>query len=49
MRINVIIECVNCKSRNYKTTKNKREHPERLEQSKYCSTCKKRVIHKETK
>ncbi|MCB0284264.1 MAG: 50S ribosomal protein L33 [Calditrichae bacterium] len=49
MRVAVTLECVQCKSRNYKTTKNKKEHPERLEQKKYCARCKEHVIHRETK
>ncbi|MCD6163064.1 MAG: 50S ribosomal protein L33 [candidate division Zixibacteria bacterium] len=45
----VILECVECKNRNYNTTKNKRKHPERIEHKKYCPTCNKHVMHKETR
>ena len=49
MRIAVHLECVECKSRNYRTTKNPKVHPERVERLKYCTKCKKRTMHRETK
>ena len=48
-REKIIMECTDCKSRNYFTTKNKRKHPERVEWKKYCSRCNKHTAHKETK
>ncbi len=48
-RENIILECQECKNRNYITSKNKRENTERLELTKYCKFCKKRTTHKETK
>jgi len=45
----VILECTNCKSRNYTTTKNKRKHTGRIEQKKYCRVCNKHTKHKETR
>ncbi len=38
-----------CEERNYHTTKNKRLHPERVEQRKYCPRCRQHRAHKETK
>ena len=40
-RDKVILECTECKSRNYFTNKNKRKHPERVEWRKYCPRCDK--------
>ena len=48
-RDKVILACVDCKERNYDTTKNKRLHPERVEYRKYCPRCKGHRQHKETK
>ena len=36
MRELVILECTECKRRNYTTTKEKRNTPGRLEKVKYC-------------
>lgn len=49
MRINVMLRCTECKEENYITTKNKKEHPERLETYKYCPRCNKKTLHKEKK
>ncbi|RME01191.1 MAG: 50S ribosomal protein L33 [Calditrichaeota bacterium] len=49
MRENVILECVECKRRNYTTTKNRRKHSGRVEFKKYCPHCNKRTLHKETR
>ena len=38
-----------CKRRNYITSKNKRNNTERLEIVKFCKYCNKRTVHKETK
>ena len=48
-RINIILKCTVCGEENYITTKNKKEHPDKLETSKYCSRCKKHTVHKEKK
>ncbi|EGC81671.1 MULTISPECIES: 50S ribosomal protein L33 [Anaerococcus] len=45
----VKMECTECKNRNYDTTKNKKNHSERLELKKYCPFCKKHTVHRETK
>ena len=48
-RDNIVLQCTDCKSRNYTTTKNKKKTTERLELSKYCRFCRKHTAHKETK
>jgi len=48
-RAKVTLACGECKRRNYETSKNTQEHPDRLEMEKFCPYCKKRTTHKETK
>ena len=45
----VVLACSECKQRNYFTTKNKKNAPDRLEMKKHCKYCKKHTLHKETK
>ncbi|MCH5161022.1 MAG: 50S ribosomal protein L33, partial [Clostridiales bacterium] len=33
---NITLECTECKQRNYDTTKNKKNDPDRIELKKYC-------------
>ncbi|GBR75443.1 50S ribosomal protein L33 [Candidatus Termititenax persephonae] len=49
MREIITLECEVCKRRNYVTTKEKRNNPERLTLKKYCKWDKKHTSHKETK
>ncbi|MFW5648231.1 MAG: 50S ribosomal protein L33 [Candidatus Alkaliphilus sp. MAG34] len=49
MRVNIILACTECKQRNYNTSKNKKNDPDRLEIKKYCKFCRAHTIHKETK
>ncbi|MFO8069518.1 50S ribosomal protein L33 [Alkalibacterium sp. f15] len=49
MRVNVTLECTECKERNYLTSKNKRNNTERLEIKKYCPRERKLTLHRETK
>ena len=49
VRTRVILACTECKQRNYHTTKNKRNTPDKLEFSKYCRFCRKHTPHRETK
>ena len=49
MRDNIIIACTECKNRNYNSQKNKKNNPDRIEMKKFCPTCKKHTIHKETR
>jgi large subunit ribosomal protein L33 len=48
-RDNVVLQCTECKSRNYVTTKNKKTTTERLEFKKFCRRCRRHINHKETK
>jgi len=41
--------CAECKGNFYSTTKNTRNTEGRLELKKYCKTCRKHILHKETK
>ncbi len=49
MRDNVILQCGECKQRNYVTTKNKKRTTGKLEFKKYCRFCRKHTSHKETR
>ncbi|HNW61112.1 MAG TPA: 50S ribosomal protein L33 [bacterium] len=49
MRDLVILECTECKRRNYSTDKNKRKQTGRVEYKKYCRWCNKRTAHKESR
>lgn len=49
MRVKITLACSDCKQRNYDTTKNKKNDPDRLELKKYCRFCRKHTLHKETK
>lgn len=49
MRVAVTLACTECKRRNYITSKNKKNTPDRLEMKKYCSFCKTHTLHKESK
>jgi len=48
-RIQVTMECTECKRRNYITKKNKVNDRERIELKKYNPTLKKVTVHKEIK
>lgn len=45
----ITLACSECKNRNYSTTRNKKKEREKLELKKYCFTCRKHTLHKETK
>ncbi|RNC69382.1 MAG: 50S ribosomal protein L33 [Desulfuromonadales bacterium] len=49
MRDIITLACTECKQRNYTTTKNKKNTPQKLEFSKYCRFCRTHTAHKETK
>ena len=49
MRENITLACTECKQRNYETSKNKRNNPDRIEVQKLCKFCGKHTTHKETK
>ena len=49
VRIKLLLECTECKRRNYATEKNKRNTPNKLELRKYCPWCRKHTVHREVK
>ena len=49
MRTLVTLACTECKRRNYTTTKNKANMPDRMEIKKYCPWCRHHTLHKETR
>lgn len=49
MRVNVTLACTETGDRNYITTKNKRNNPDRIELKKYSPRLKKVTLHRETK
>lgn len=48
-RVQVILACTECKSRNYYTSRNRTNTPGKLELKKYCRPCHKHTLHVETK
>ena len=48
MRVKITLACTECKQRNYNMTKEKKNHPERMETKKYCRFCKKHTMHKKS-
>ncbi|NLM40334.1 MAG: 50S ribosomal protein L33 [Firmicutes bacterium] len=49
MRVGITLECEQCKNRNYRTNKNRKNDPDRLALKKYCKTCRTHTVHKETR
>lgn len=49
MRTIITLACEDCKRRNYTTTKNKKNDPNRLERRKYCRWCHTHTVHRETR
>ena len=45
----ITLACVDCKRRNYTTTKNKRVGTERVELKKFCRSERKHTVHREIK
>ena len=45
MRVTVTLACSECKQRNYTSTKNKKNDPDRIEMKKYCKFCKTHTAH----
>lgn len=45
----ITLACTVCNERNYATTKNSRNNPDRIELNKFCPRCNKTTLHKETK
>ena len=49
VRMVVTLACPDCRERNYPTTKNRRNDPQRLELRKYCSRCRGHKLHREVR
>ena len=49
LRNKITLAFTECKQRNYNTTKNKKNNPDRIELRKFCKFCGKETLHKETK
>ncbi len=49
MRDIILFQCTECKNKNYSSTKNKKNTPDKLQLKKYCRHCRKHTMHKETK
>ena len=49
MRSKITLACNVCKQRNYNTTKEKKNHPDRMEIKKFCRFCNKHTDHRETR
>lgn len=49
MRVQITLACEECKRRNYRTVKNKKNNPDRIDFKKYCRWCGTHTDHKETK
>ena len=49
MRERITLICTLCNEENYRTTKNKKNTPDKMSIRKYCSRCKKVTLHKEKK
>ena len=49
MSINIILQCTECKRKNYATEKNKKNTTGRLEVKKYCPWDKRHTTHREAK
>ncbi len=48
-RVLVTLQCTECNERNYITSKNRRNDPQRLELRKYCPRCRHHTLHRETR
>ncbi len=48
-RVQVTLECTECKRRNYITMKNKVNDRDRIEMKKYCRFERRHTLHRETR
>ncbi|MEW6675027.1 MAG: 50S ribosomal protein L33 [Nitrospirota bacterium] len=49
MREIILLQCTECKNKNYSTMKNKKNTPDKLQREKYCRYCRRHTLHKEVK
>ena len=45
----ITLVCTECKNKNYLTSKNHKNNPDRIDVKKHCNTCKKHTVHREEK
>ena len=45
----ITLQCGDCRERNYTSTKNRRNDPQRVELKKYCSRCRNHTAHREVR
>jgi large subunit ribosomal protein L33 len=45
----ITLACTDCRSRNYATTKNRRNDTDRLELRKFCRRCRRHQPHREVR
>jgi large subunit ribosomal protein L33 len=48
-RVVIHLACTDCRSRNYTTTKNRRNDSDRLEFRKFCPRCRGHRLHREVR
>jgi large subunit ribosomal protein L33 len=49
VRPKITLACVECKERNYITSKNRRNDPDRIELRKFCPRDGRHTVHRETR
>ncbi len=49
MRENILLQCTECKRKNYTGMRDKRKKTERLELKKFCRFDRKHTVHREAK
>jgi large subunit ribosomal protein L33 len=49
VRPKITLACVECKERNYITSKNRRNDPDRMELRKFCPRDGRHTVHRETR
>jgi len=45
----ILLQCTECKSKNYSTMKNKKNTTEKINIKKFCKKDRRHTVHKETK
>lgn len=49
IRPKITLACVECRERNYITSKNRRNDPDRIQLKKFCIRCRRHTDHRETR
>jgi len=47
MRTRIMLRCTECNEEDYRSSRNKKNVPDRLELKKYCPRCNKNTLHRE--